>query len=202
MLYLSKITRAISNTVKKSLLKSANKDNMVVLNIWQPGYKILQTVKNNDGSDREIKIFWPTSTTEAALSFLIKKYGSEQYLQFKDDIHPGHCSIQTEKGYLSIGTNEEFDNIGVFTQHKITYTDSFIKDVLAFNRFPEQRFDFYTLNVEEINKMIEFLIKSPQILYSLIGDRLILTEGESCATASYRCLQAGGINELLDPYRG
>lgn len=194
------ISKAVSN-----LLRPASKDSRTILNFWKPGYKIEQTVKTKSGQEKRVKIFTPTSTTEAALSFLIKYYGSDQYLKFKDDVHPGHCSIEThgkqKKQYLSIGTSEEFDAIGFTTHHELIYTDNFIKDVLAFKRFPDKRFDFYTLNAMEINELIE-IFKKEKNVYSLLGDRLFgFTEGESCATFSYRCLKRGGIDELLTPYR-
>jgi hypothetical protein len=114
-------------------------------------------------------------------------------------------SIQTktknlEERYLSIGTNDAFDEIGIYTHHNLTYSSDFKEDVFSFNRFPEKRFDFYTLNIEQVNELIDFFKKESHI-YSMLGDRFWLTEGESCATVSHRCLKEGGINELLTPFR-
>lgn len=35
------------------------------------------------------------------------------------------------------------------------------------------------------------------MVYALLGSRLFINEGESCATSSYICLEAGGIEKLL-----
>jgi hypothetical protein len=76
------------------------------------------------------------------------------------------------------------------------HTDSFVEDVLAFQRLPELRLDFYTLNAFLIEQAIRQFKYSEQ-LYSLLGDRFYFSEGESCATASHLCLRAGGLDELL-----
>ncbi len=92
MFYSPSIARSISTTAR-SILKPASKDNLTVLNFWQPGYKIKKIIKTKENKEKEVKVFVPTSTPEAALSYLVQKYGSDQYLKFKDDVHPGHCSI-------------------------------------------------------------------------------------------------------------
>jgi len=184
-----------------NLLISPCIENRVVVNFWSPGYKIKEILKDRDGKEKQIQRLYPTTTTEAALSYLIKKYGQDAYLTYKDDIHPGHCSIATKKQYLSVGTRDQLQNVGVTTRHPLVYTKDFTKEVLAFERFPEKRLDFYTLNAEEINKIIEIL-ENENNVYSLLGDRLFgFVGGESCATISHRCLRAGGFDELLSFYR-
>lgn len=184
-----------------NLLISPCIENRVVVNFWSPGYKIKEIIKDINGKEKQIQRFYPTTTTEAALSYLMKKYGQDAYLTYKDDIHPGHCSIATKKQYLSVGTRDQLSNLGVTTRHPLIYTKDFTKEVLAFERFPEKRLDFYTLNAEEINKTIEIL-ENENTVYSLLGDRPFgLVGGESCATISHRCLKAGGFDELLSFYR-
>lgn len=56
--------------------------------------------------------------------------------------------------------------------------------------------DFYTLDVNSVNEAIKEF-KNSKVLYALLGKRLNISEGESCATASYMCLEAGGIENLL-----
>jgi hypothetical protein len=204
MFYSPGIARSISTTAR-SVLKPASMDNITVLNFWQPGYTVKKIIKTKENKEVEAKVFVPTSTPEAALSFLLKQYGANEYLKFKDNIHPGHCAIQTKGNgagqYLSIGTNDEFNEIGVCTHHELNYSADFEEDVLAFRRFPEKRFSFFTLDANRINKMIDFF-KEESRIYSMLGDRFFgLTEGESCATISHRCLKDGGIDELLSPFR-
>ncbi len=189
------------STKATSLLVSPRMENRVVVNFWSPGYKFKEIFKNEHGKDRQRRRFYPTSTTEAALSFLLKKRGSDAYLDYKDDIHPGHCSIATKKHYLSIGTRNELETIGMTTQHRLVYAKDFTREVLAFERFPERRIDFYSLDTEAIDKLIVAL-KDKNNIYSLFGDRFFgLVDGESCATISHRCLKAGGLDELLNFYR-
>lgn len=88
--------------------------------------------------------------------------------------------------------------IGVSTNHELVHTDSFIEDVLSFQRFPELRLDLYTLDSTLIDRAIKQFKNSEQ-LYSLLGDRFNLSAGESCATAAHLCLRAGGLDELLRP---
>ncbi len=97
---------------------------------------------------------------------------------------------------LTVGTWDPLDSIGAGTHHELVHTDSFVEDVLAFQRFPELRLDFYTLNAILIEQAIKKFKDSEQ-LYSLLGDRFNFSEGESCATASHLCLRAGGMDELL-----
>ena len=88
--------------------------------------------------------------------FQHKKYGSNNYLKFKDDVHPGHCSVHTKKGqYLSIGTNEGLENLSITSKHEIIYGESFEADMIGMKRFPEKRLDFYTLNIDKINESID-----------------------------------------------
>jgi hypothetical protein len=56
--------------------------------------------------------------------------------------------------------------------------------------------DFYTLEAKLVNKLIAEL-KNSEFAYSLLGRRVFKSESESCATASYICLEAGGIENLL-----
>ena len=195
------MTRSIT-TRASSLLKVAEITNRVVLNFWSPGYTIKESIVCFDGKSRVVKNFFSTSTQQAASIYLIQKYGSDNYLKFKEDIHPGHCSVQTKSGnYLSIGTDEGLENIGITSQHEVVYGESFEQDVIAMKRFPEKRLDFYTLNIMKINELIETLRKPDSVLYSLLGSRpgikLETENNESCATISYRCLAIGGLEELL-----
>jgi len=138
--------------------KAAEIQNRVVLNFWSPGFTIKELTVCSDGKERLIKNFFSTSTQEAALIYLIKKYGSNNYLKFKDDVHPGHCSVHTKKGqYLSIGTNEGLENLSITSKHEIIYGESFEADMIGMKRFPEKRLDFYTLNIDKINESIEML---------------------------------------------
>ena len=130
------------STKMSNLLIAPHVENRVVVNFWSPGYKIKETVKDKDGKERKIQRFYPTTTTETALSYLIKRYGQDAYLTYKDDIHPGHCSIATKKQYLSVGTSDELENIGITTHHKLIYTKYFTKEVLAFKRFPRKKIGF------------------------------------------------------------
>lgn len=192
--------KSMSTKISK-LLTVPRVENRVAVNFWSPGYKIKEIIKDRDGKEKKISRFYPTTTTEAALSYLMRKYGGDAYLTYKDDIHPGHCSIETRKKYLSAGTRDELESIGMTTSHPLVYTKDFITDVLSFERFPEKRFDFYTLNIEEVNKIIKIL-ENENNVYSLLGDRLFgLVGGESCATITHRCLRAGGLDELLNVYR-
>jgi hypothetical protein len=192
--------RSISSKVPK-LLTVPRIENRVAVNFWSPGYKIKEIIKDKDGKEKQTSRFYPTTTTEAALSYLMKRYGGEAYIMYKDDIHPGHCSIETRKKYLSAGTRDGLERIGMTTNHPIAYTKDFITEVLSFERFPEKRFDFYTLNIEEVNKIIEIL-ENENNVYSLLGDRPFgFVGGESCATITHRCLRAGGLDELLNVYR-
>ncbi len=172
-----------------SLLRPASRNNRVILNFWSPGYKITNP-------KTKVKEFIPTSTVEVAVSYLTKLYGPKEYLKFKDDVHPGHTALETKSSYLSVGTTDEIENIGVGTTHALVHTDSFTEDVLAFRRFPDKQFDFYVLNSSEIDKAIE-QFKTSEKLYSLLGARFNFADGESCATANHLCLATGGIDELL-----
>ena len=44
--------------------------------------------------------------------------------------------------------------------------------------------------------MIQESMKSKKF-YRMLGSRFHLSDAESCATAAFMCLQAGGLNELL-----
>lgn len=181
-----------------STLRLASQNNRTIVNFWSPGYKIEKLI-TTDGKKNKIKTFVPTSTFEAAVAFLKNQYGAKKYLQYKDDIHPGHVSLETRSNYLSVGTMDEIENIGLGTNHMLVHTDSFIEDVLAFRRYPESRLDLYKLNSLSIDEAI-IQFKQSEKLYSIIGDRLgLVEEGESCATAAYLCLSAGFIEELLRP---
>ena len=148
------IFRNIS-TSRREILTVAEITNRVVLNFWSPGYTIKESTICADGKERLVKNFFSTSTMEAAISCLIKKYGSNNYLKFKEDIHPGHCSVHTKTGnYLSVGPNATLENIRINSQHEIMHIDNFETDVIGMGRFPNKRLDFYTLNIAKIDKLI------------------------------------------------
>lgn len=191
-------SRGIFNAIKSTLLRPASLANRTVLNFWSPGYKIEKIITSKDGQKVKKKVFVPTSTTEAAIAFLSNQYSPENFAKLKGDIHPGHSSVETSKEYLSVGTLDPVDSIGTGTHHELVHTDSFVEDILAFQRFPELRLDFYTLNGLLIAQAIR-QFKDSEKLYSLLGDRFNFSEseGESCATASHLCLRAGGLDELL-----
>lgn len=178
------------------LLLKPDLKNRVVLNYWNPGYKIQKKFLNSEGKEEIKKVFVPTSNFEMALAHLKNEYGNKEYLKYKEDVHPGHASIESENEYLSVGADEEIRAVGIRTQHKLVYSSSFIEDVVGFVRKPDQIFDFYSLNPDLVEQAIK-QFKNSQMVYALLGSRLFMNEGESCATSSYICLEAGGIENLL-----
>ena len=192
------ILRRIILGNKSNSLKMAAKEGRTILNYWSPGYKKIESVS---GSGKELvrKNFVPTSTLEAAIAYVNTQYGPDGYTEHKQDIHPGHTSIEVgNKHYLSVGTNDAMSSISLSTSHDMVYTESLLEDILGFRRFPELRIDFYTLDFERIIEMMHEFKNSKQV-YSLLGKRFNFGEGESCATASFLCLDAGGIEQLLRP---
>lgn len=170
--------------------------NSVILYSWSPGYKIPQKYVDTNGVEKIKKIFVPTSTFEAALSFLKNEYGNREYLKFKDDAHPGHSAIETGSSYLSAGTTDPISAIDLKSKHPIVFASRLEADLISFTRIPETILDFYTLDSTQVNKAIA-QFKDSQLIYSLLGDRLYKTEGESCATTAFIALEAGGIENLL-----
>lgn len=173
--------------------------NRVVLNYWSPGYKIYREANHSRGRGKR-KVFVPTSTFQVALAHLKQTYGEREYLKFKDDIHPGHISLETHKHYFSVGTMDEIDGIRLDTKHRLVYTDSLREEVLSFRRYPERRIDFYVLRAEDIDTSIPRFRES-EIFYSLLGKRFGFAEGESCTTAVYCLLEISGIEGLLLPHQ-
>ncbi len=186
------------NTAKDlKLLVNPIIGNYAVLNFWSPGYNILVKDRTNDGFEYEHKVFRATTNFEAAIAFLKNYYGNKEFLKFKDDAHPGHVSLLTSNKYLSIGADvNTLNQVGFKTQHKITFGSNFEKDCLGFKRLPEKMMDLHSLNVKEIDESIAELLSSKKF-YNILGGRFNFSEGESCATACYVCLVAGGLNELL-----
>jgi len=178
------------------LLLKPDLKNRVVLNYWNPGYKIQKKFLNSEGKEEIKKVFVPTNNFEMALAHLKNEYGNKEYLKYKEDVHPGHASIEARNEYLSLGADEEIHAVGFRSQHRAVYSDSFIEDVIGFLRGPEQIFDFYSLNPDLAEQAIKQFKSSPMI-YALLGSRLFINKGESCATSSYICLEAGGIENLL-----
>jgi hypothetical protein len=112
--------KLISAAVRTSLLRPASLSNRTVLNFWKPGYKIENIVVGKDGQELKTKVFVPTSTTEAAVAYLAQ-YGSEKFERLKNDIHPGHSSVETGKEYLSVGTLDPVNTIGTRTCRQLTH---------------------------------------------------------------------------------
>ena len=116
------------------------------------------------------KRFVPTTSFEAALTILNKKYGLEDFLKFKHDASPGQVSVAVSDEYLSVGPFvESLDEVGVHTQHKMHYAPHYASDILSFERAPEKTIDFYTLNSSDIREAIKEF-KSSSTVYSLLGD--------------------------------
>lgn len=179
-----------------SQLLKPSPSNSVFLYSWSPGYKIYKTNVDSSGAEKVEKKFVPTSTFEAAVAFLKNEYGSKEYLRFKEDAHPGHVSIEAGNAYLSVGPDGALNSVGLQTQHRIHYTRKFEIDLVGFLRPPENILDFYSLDSQQVEKAI-FEFKNAQLIYSLLGNRLYKTEGESCATSAFITLEAGGIQDLL-----
>lgn len=186
------------NTAKDlKLLVKPIPGNYAMLNFWSPGYSVLAKEKTEDGFEYEHKIFRATTSLETAVAFLKDYYGNKEFLKFKDDAHPGHVSLLTAQNYLSAGADvTTLNEVGFNTQHKITFTDKFEKDCYGFDRLPEKMIDLHSLNINEINESVDQVLSSKRF-YNLLGGRFNFAEGESCATACYVCLVAGGLNELL-----
>lgn len=202
--------RAISTRAAASgVSRSVSSHERVIVNFWSPGYKTVQS-QHHEGKKTMVKVFHPTSTVEAAMAYFGKKYGADAVAKYKHDIHPGHISIETVSslaegrpaaaGYLSFGTVESLDRISHNTHHTLSYTDSFREDVLAFERFPEGRIDFYTLDQPALQQAIQ-KFKETEQFYSILGKRFGFAAGESCATGCYVVLQLGGMDKLLLPHQ-
>lgn len=182
---------------REDYIKKLLKENCVSLNFWSPGYKISEKVITEKGELKLKKTFKPTSTFTAAVAHMKNLYGANEFIKYKDDIHPGHAALQTQKKYFSIGADESiFENIGFTTEHRIIFSNSLREDAIGIRRVPDVVVDLYTLNVEIVEETITEFLNTKRI-YSLLGSRLGLSEGESCATACSLCLYAGGLEELL-----
>jgi hypothetical protein len=190
-------TNSISISPTGLLTNNPHQSRCVSLNFWSPGYKTNQKMVDKNGDERTKKIFVPTTTFTAAVAHMKNFYGAKEFLKYKDDIHPGHVALRTQRKYFSIGADEPmFENIGFTTEHKIIFSDSLREDVIGIRRVPDRVIELYTLNVETVEETISEFLHSKRI-YSLLGSRLGFTEGESCATACSLCLYAGGLEELL-----
>jgi hypothetical protein len=190
-------TTLINTTRDLKLLANPIPGNYAILNSWSPGYSVLVKDKTDDGFEYEHKVFRATTSLEAAVAFLRDYYGNKEFLKFKDDAHPGHVSLLTSANYLSAGADvTTLNQVGFNTQHKITFTNKFEKDCYGFERLPEKMIDLHSLNISEINESMNQLLLSKKF-YNILGGRFNFAEGESCATACYICLVAGGLNELL-----
>ncbi|NDH67664.1 MAG: hypothetical protein EBY22_07120 [Gammaproteobacteria bacterium] len=187
------IKKLITGTASRLVTPRVN--NGTFLYLWSPGYNIVQKNIGSNGKEIIKKKFIPTTTFDAALAYLKKKHGPEDYLKFKEDAHPGHVAVEAGDDYLSAGADASLGDIGLQTQHKINFSLNFGMDILSFGRAPEKMVDFYTLNPEQTGRAIgEF--KKSQLIYSLLGNRLFRNDGESCATSAFIVLEAGGIQEL------
>lgn len=131
--------RSIHNGTRNKTFNNSNQlhtpiqKNRVALYYWSPGYKIQKEFLNEKGVAVLKKVFVPTTTFQAALAYLKNEYGGKKYLDFKEDAHPGHASIETAESYLSIGTDEP---VGLITNHKIIHADKFPEDMISFLRKP------------------------------------------------------------------
>ena len=185
-----------------SKLINPNSRNGVFLNFWSPGYSIIDKKIAPNGKEIIKKRFVPTTSFEAALTILNKKYGPEDFLKFKHDASPGHVSVAVSDEYLSVGPFvESLNEVGVHTQYKMHYAPHYASDILSFERAPEKTIDFYTLNSSDIREAIKEF-KSSSTVYSLLGGRLYGSDGESCATTCFIALEAGGIQELFPMHKG
>ena len=91
------------------------------------------------------------------------------------------------------------DQIGLSSNHRLEYSDNFRQDFFGFERYPELRIDLHTLECDKVVPIIKEFKTHPK-LYTLLGNRFGFADGESCATASYLCLEAGGFLGLLGPH--
>lgn len=193
-------------TKVKTNLSDPTKSSAVVLYHWPPGYFLRETVKLKDGASGQRSRFIPTSTFTAAVSILTQRYGLNELINHKRDLSPGHVAVSAQSSYLSVGPDiatEQFQDVSLTSQHKLRFSTELMDDILGLERIPTC-VDFHSLNVQQIERFIkEFILKKPSLLYSMVGERLALSEGESCTTAAYRCLAEGGLSELLSyyPYR-
>ena len=188
------IKKLVTGTASRLVTPRTN--NSTFLYLWSPGYNVVQKVVGTNGKEVIKRKFIPTTTFEAALAYLKKQHGPEDYLKFKEDAHPGHVAVEAGDDYLSAGAADaSLGDIGLQTQHKIHFSLNFGVDILSFGRAPEKIVDFYTLNPEQTSQAINEFKKS-QLVYSLLGNRLFRNDGESCATSAFIVLEAGGIQEL------
>lgn len=184
-----------------SLLKAPALANSVVLNFWSPGYKVLVKAKTADGFEYEHHVFKATTTFDAAVGFLKDKYGNADFLKFKGDAHPGHVLLLTTKNYLSAAAGvTALSEIGFNTQHELVFRNDFQADCIGFSRLPEKMINFHSLAVSDVDEMITEVLATKK-LYAVLGGRFGFSEGESCATACYLGLAAGGFDELLSADR-
>ncbi len=167
---------------------------------WSPGYKIPQTVKLPDGTLTEKKVFVPTSNPMAALSFLLKHYGSQDLvLKHKHDIHPGHVALAVQDKYLSIGMEDDLTSLRPNSEHKVTFSQELYEDIAGFERFPHC-VDLHSLDTQRMADFIETYLTNPEKVYSILGSRLNFANGESCATIVHKALLNGGLQQLLTLY--
>jgi hypothetical protein len=172
------------------------KGNFVAVYYWSPGYKVLVDGVSKDGKSFRKKIFQATTSLEAALAHLKSYYGSQEFLKFKGDAHPGHISMSTSQNYLSIGAEvATLTEVGFNTQHNAIFGESLQADCISFMRLPEKTIDLHSLKVSKINNHIKSL-RNPNFKYNVLGGRFG-TFGDSCATSCYGALLKGGLSGFL-----
>ncbi|MBX9586354.1 MAG: hypothetical protein K2X50_03765 [Gammaproteobacteria bacterium] len=168
--------------------------------IWAPGYSLVKELTQKNGSIKKEKVFVPTSTTLVAATFLLQHYGTpEAVLRHKHDIHPGHVALGIQDKYLSIGMADDLRALRPASKHKVVLSENLLQDTLGFERVPHC-IDLHTLDTKKMLEFIEVYIKNPEKVYSILGSRLNLADGESCATVVHKALTTGGFDRLLNYY--
>lgn len=172
----------------------------MALYYWSPGYFIHQPNPTERGEVREKK-FISTSTFTAAVSHLTQRYGSTEMLNHKKDLSPGHVALAVKDRYLSVGPDIEpisSEGVSLISTHKLLVSPNLRRDIFGLERIP-LAVDFHSLNAKEVEyAILELLQKSPDALYSMLGGRLVMSEGYSCATAAFQCLKKGGLLDLIN----
>jgi hypothetical protein len=176
----------------------AKPNNFVILNFWSPGYKTLLKDETDDGFEYERKVFVSTNTFKAAVAHFRYCDGEKDLFKSKYNVHPGHVSLITASEYLSIGPAEPLPSVGLRSRHEMSFTENFETDCNSFLRMPEEMIVLHSLDAIKVNDMIAELRASKKP-YEAFGNRFRSSAegGESCATSCYKCLQAGGLEELL-----
>lgn len=85
------------------------------------------------------------------------------------------------------------------SRHKVVLSEDLIQDAFGFKRVPHC-IDLHTLETKKMVEFIDVYVKNPEKAYSILGSRLNLADGESCATIVHKALSEGGFDRLLSYY--